>query len=88
MKRYRGQRGPQKSPTKIPISIRVDADIVSFFKARGRGWQRKFNGTLRQEMERLLQEMEWSTPKKISDVKKSGKVAAKRSGAIRQLGDK
>jgi uncharacterized protein (DUF4415 family) len=81
--RHRGQRGPQKSPTKVPISIRVDADIVNFFKARGPGWQSKVNETLRQQMERILEEMEWSAPKKISKAKKPGKVAAKRSGVLR-----
>jgi uncharacterized protein (DUF4415 family) len=52
VKRYRGQRGPQKSPTKVPISIRVDADVLHFFQKSGRGWQSKIGALLRKEMER------------------------------------
>ena len=34
-----GERGPQKSPTKVPISIRVSPDVAEFFRAKGKGWQ-------------------------------------------------
>ncbi len=39
-------RGPQKSPTKIPVSIRLTPDVVSFFKSQGKGWQTKINTVL------------------------------------------
>ena len=29
IRRYRGQRGPQKSPTKELISLRVDRDVAA-----------------------------------------------------------
>ena len=39
-------RGFQKSPTKIPISIRLTPDVVNFFKSQGKGWQTKINTIL------------------------------------------
>ncbi|ATR19139.1 hypothetical protein CTJ15_01780 (plasmid) [Roseomonas sp. FDAARGOS_362] len=33
--------------TKVPISIRLDADIVDDFRSRGRGWQTHLNSVLR-----------------------------------------
>jgi uncharacterized protein (DUF4415 family) len=53
VRRYRGQRGPQKNPTKNLISIRLDADVLQFFRKSGRGWQSKLNEILRREMDRL-----------------------------------
>lgn len=47
IRRYRGQRGPQKAPTKELISLRVDRDIVDAFRATGRGWQTRANDALR-----------------------------------------
>jgi uncharacterized protein (DUF4415 family) len=47
IKRYRGQRGPQKSATKELISLRVDRDVVDAFRATGRGWQTRANEVLR-----------------------------------------
>lgn len=32
---------------KVPISIRLDADLVDFFRGQGRGWQTKLNAVLR-----------------------------------------
>jgi uncharacterized protein (DUF4415 family) len=32
---------------KIPVSIRLDADLVDFFRSQGRGWQTKLNAVLR-----------------------------------------
>ncbi|TCZ66213.1 hypothetical protein EXY23_03180 [Roseicella aquatilis] len=32
---------------KVPISIRLDADLVEFFRGQGRGWQTKVNAILR-----------------------------------------
>ena len=46
--RLRGQRGPQKAPTKAVVKLRVDPDVVSYFRATGRGWQTRMNEALRQ----------------------------------------
>lgn len=40
-------RGSQKAPTKVVTTIRLDPDIVDYFKAGGRGWQTRLNDTLR-----------------------------------------
>ena len=45
--RYRGQRGPQKAPTKELISLRVDRDVVAAFRASGSGWQARANEALK-----------------------------------------
>jgi uncharacterized protein (DUF4415 family) len=44
---YRRRRGPQKSPTKQLVSIRLDRDVVAYFRKRGTGWQQRVNETLR-----------------------------------------
>src|SRR6266542_5130408 len=47
IRRYRGQRGPQKAPTKEMISLRVDPDVVAAYRATGPGWQARANEALR-----------------------------------------
>jgi uncharacterized protein (DUF4415 family) len=47
IRRYRGQRGPQKSPTKELISLRVDRDVAAAYRASGPGWQTRANEALR-----------------------------------------
>lgn len=39
-------RGSQKAPTKTPVSLRLDADVVAYFKATGPGWQTRINEVL------------------------------------------
>lgn len=41
------KRGPQKSPTKKLISLRIDHDVLEAFKATGAGWQARMNEALR-----------------------------------------
>ncbi len=43
-------RGPQISPTKVPVSIRLDPDIVEALKADGPGWQSRANDLLREKL--------------------------------------
>ena len=40
-------RGPQKSPTKVLMSVRLDADVIAFFRALGDGYQTRINDELR-----------------------------------------
>lgn len=47
VRRYRGQRGPQRSPTKELISIRLDRDVVAALRATGAGWQARANEALK-----------------------------------------
>ncbi|WP_116653657.1 BrnA antitoxin family protein [Pelagibacterium sediminicola] len=49
-KRRQGQRGPQKSPTKTRVTLRLDTDIVEYFRDNGPGWQTRINRTLRRAM--------------------------------------
>jgi uncharacterized protein (DUF4415 family) len=46
LRRARGQRGPQKTPTKQRISLRLDRDIVESYRAAGPGWQTRINDDL------------------------------------------
>ena len=45
-------RGPQAAPTKILTSVRLDADILEYFKSQGAGYQSRINAALRMELER------------------------------------
>lgn len=42
------KRGPQKTPTKELISIRLSADVLERFRGTGRGWQGRVNVALRE----------------------------------------
>lgn len=48
MNKKRGERGAQKTPTKVPTTIRFDADILAALKASGRGWQTRVNEAMRE----------------------------------------
>ena len=45
-------RGPQRSPTKVSTTIRLDADVLAFFRARGRGYQTQISEALRKVVNR------------------------------------
>ena len=40
-------RGPQKGPTKVLTTIRLDADVLAYFRSIGRGYQTRINEELR-----------------------------------------
>ena len=40
-------RGPQKAPTKVLTTVRLDADVLAFFRAQGSGYQTRINDELR-----------------------------------------
>ncbi len=44
--RRRGQRGPQKRPTKQKVSLRLSPEIVRHFRKGGPGWQSRINDVL------------------------------------------
>ena len=46
-KRRRGERGPQRAPTKQLVSLRLDPDVLAHFRATGPGWQGRINAALR-----------------------------------------
>jgi uncharacterized protein (DUF4415 family) len=43
-----GVRGPQKSPTKERITIRLSPEVVKRFRATGEGWQTKVDAALQE----------------------------------------
>ena len=44
---HRRGRGPQKTPTKELVSLRIDRDVVAALRASGTGWQVRANEALR-----------------------------------------
>ena len=46
--RLPGQRGPQKHPTKVPVTVRYSPEVLEYFKATGEGWQTRMNDALRE----------------------------------------
>jgi uncharacterized protein (DUF4415 family) len=45
-------RGPQKTPTKQQISLRVSRDVLERFRATGTGWQGRMDQALREWIDR------------------------------------
>ena len=45
-RRKRGQRGPQKKPRKVMISLRLESSTVDAYKAAGRGYQTRMAAVL------------------------------------------
>jgi uncharacterized protein (DUF4415 family) len=37
-------------PVKVPLSIKIDADILTWFKSKGKGYQTRINAALRETM--------------------------------------
>ena len=48
----RNVRGPQKSPTKERITIRLSRDVLERFRASGEGWQGRVDDALKQWLKR------------------------------------
>jgi uncharacterized protein (DUF4415 family) len=42
----RGKRGPQKTPTKKLVSLRLSPEVIEHFKSKGPGWQTRIDSTL------------------------------------------
>ena len=57
-------RGPQATPTKVLTSVRLDADILEFFKSQGSGYQSRINEALRKEVNRNLTDRPRTTTRK------------------------
>ena len=47
-KRKRGQRGLQKRPAKIAITVRYSPEVIEYFKSEGEGWQKRMNEALKE----------------------------------------
>jgi uncharacterized protein (DUF4415 family) len=46
----RAVRGRFYKPTKTSTTIRLDADVLAWFRSQGRGYQTRINAVLRREM--------------------------------------
>lgn len=47
----RRSRGKQKDPTKRQLTIRLNAEVVDFFRSKGKGWQSSINKALLEYMQ-------------------------------------
>ena len=45
------RRGLPTPPAKTQLTLRIDSDVVAWFRARGRGYQTQINALLRAYME-------------------------------------
>ena len=46
IQKRQGQRGPQHRPTKTPVTVRYDPEVLAYFKGTGAGWQTCMNAVL------------------------------------------
>ena len=51
---FKRGHGPQAAPTKTLTSVRLDAEILEFFKSKEASYQSRINAALRIEVERNL----------------------------------
>lgn len=47
-KRKPGQRGPQRKPTKILVTLRYSPNVIDYFRATGEGWQVRVDEALKE----------------------------------------
>lgn len=47
LKSFPKTRGQQAAPKKVPVSIRLSAEVVERFKADGPGWQSRIDAVLK-----------------------------------------
>ncbi len=45
------RRGIKSAPVKVQLTLRIDNDVVEWFKSQGRGYQSRINALLRAYME-------------------------------------
>lgn len=57
-------RGLQKAPTKVSTTLRLDADVLAFFRALGPGYQTRMNDALRKVKDERGQRTRSSGPGK------------------------
>jgi uncharacterized protein (DUF4415 family) len=46
--RKRGQRGPQKMPTKESVTVRYSREVLEYFRSTGAGWQSRLDEALKE----------------------------------------
>jgi uncharacterized protein (DUF4415 family) len=45
-------RGPQKTPTKVAVSLRLSSEVVEHYRATGPGWQTRIDEALKKMIAR------------------------------------
>lgn len=45
------QQAELKVPAKLPVTLRIDSDVLAWFKSQGQGYQTRINKLLRTYME-------------------------------------
>ena len=70
-KLIRAGRPPSENP-KVALKLRIDPDIVDYFRATGPGWQTRINDTLRKAIKLIKPK---ARPGKTSDVIKAAEKA-------------
>ena len=48
LKRRPGQRGAQRKPTKVSVTVRYSQDVLEYFRSRGPGWQSRIDEALKE----------------------------------------
>ena len=48
LSRKPGQRGPQKTPRKEPVTVRYSSEVIEHFRSTGRGWQSRMDSALKE----------------------------------------
>lgn len=43
-----GQRGPQKTPLKEPVTVRYSREVIEYFRSTGNGWQSRMDRALKE----------------------------------------
>ncbi len=46
LSKFGKRRGPQKTPKKVPVSIRLSPIVVTHFRNQGPGWQARIDAVL------------------------------------------
>jgi uncharacterized protein (DUF4415 family) len=59
-RRKRGERGPQKKPRKVLISLRVERSTIEAYKATGRGYQTRMPPCWKSTPNDYLASAEWA----------------------------
>ena len=71
-------RGPQRSPTKVPVYLRLSSEILDHFKADGaRGWQTRLNKHLIDTIKPIRRMSFIDTDANLVQVRHHARVATK-----------
>ncbi len=60
-------RGRQRTPTKVLTTLRLDADVLAFFRSQGPGYQSRINAALRRVAKRAIRAGSSSTGAKRAE---------------------